>query len=100
MKTIRSIPKFNSELEVPIAIGIEFWSKVDSMDLVDREPTKQGNFPNLNQTSNAITLNLPPDLLEKIKIRANKIDVPFVSLVKMYILKAFNDNTTFHKKWF
>jgi predicted DNA binding CopG/RHH family protein len=95
MKTIRSIPKFNSELE-----EFKFWRQLDSMDLVDREQTKQGNFPNLTQTSNAITLNLPPDLLEKIKIRANKIDVPFVSLVKMYILKAFNDNTTYHKKWF
>ena len=95
MKTFRSIPKFNSELE-----EFEFWSRVDSMNLVDWDKAKQGNFPYLKNTSQEITLNLPPDLLEKIKIRANKIDVPFVSLVKMYILKAYNDNTTFHKKWF
>lgn len=95
MKTIRTMPKFNSELE-----EFEFWSKVDSMNLVDWDQAKQGNFSNLSKNSNELTLNLPPDLLEKIKIRANKIDVPLVSLVKMYILKAFNDNTNFHKKWF
>lgn len=88
MKNLRPIPEFKSELE-----EFEFWSKADSMEYIDWDKAKQVNFPNLKKTSQEITLNLPLDLLEKIKVRANKIDVPFESLVKMYILKAYNDNT-------
>ena len=87
MKTFRPIPEFKNELE-----EFEFWRKADSMEWIDWDKAKQGNFSNLKKTSQEITLNLPLDLLEKIKIRANKIDVPFESLVKMYILKAYNDN--------
>ena len=88
MKTFRPIPEFKSELE-----EFEFWSKADSMEYIDWNKAKQVNFPNLKKSSQEITLNLPLDLLEKIKVRANKIDVPFESLVKMYIMKAYNDNT-------
>jgi len=72
MKTYKSIPEFKSELE-----EFEFWSKADSMEYIDWDKAKQVNFPNLKKTSQEITLNLPLDLLEKIKVRANKIDVPF-----------------------
>ncbi|MBA4409147.1 MAG: BrnA antitoxin family protein [Bacteroidota bacterium] len=88
MKTYKSIPEFKNELE-----EFEFWTKADSMEYIDWDKAKKVNFPNLKKTSQEITLNLPLDLLEKIKVRANKIDVPFESLVKMYILKAYNDNT-------
>lgn len=88
MKTFRPIPTFKSEHE-----EFEFWSKADSMEYIDWDKAKKVNFPNLKKTSQEITLNLPLDLLEKIKVRANKIDVPFESLVKMYILKAYNENT-------
>jgi len=87
MKTFIPIPEFKNELE-----EFKFWSKADSMEWIDWVKAKQGNFSNLKKTSQVITLDLPLDLLEKIKIRANKIDVPFESLVKMYILKAYNDN--------
>jgi predicted DNA binding CopG/RHH family protein len=88
MKAFKIIPDFKSELE-----EFEFWSKEDSMEFIDWGKAKLVNFPNLKKTSKEITLNLPLDLLEKIKVRANKIDVPFESLIKMYILKAYNDNT-------
>ena len=88
MKSFRPIPAFKSELE-----EFEFWSKADIMEYIDWDKAKQINFPNLKKSSQEITLNLPIDLLEKIKVRANKIDVPFEPLVKMYILKAYNDNT-------
>ena len=88
MKTYKPIPEFKNELE-----EFEFWSKADSMEYIDWDEAKKVNFSNLKKTSQEIILNLPLDLLEKIKVRANKIDVPFESLVKMYILKAYNDNT-------
>lgn len=87
MKNFRPIPEFKSELE-----EFEFWINADSMEYLDWDNAKQTHFPNLKKTSREITLNLPLDLFEKIKVRANKIDVPFESLVKMYILKAYNDN--------
>ena len=88
MKTYKTIPEFKSELE-----EFEFWCKEDSMEYINWDQSKRASFSNLKKTSQEITLNLPLDLLEKIKVRANKIDVPFESLVKMYILKAYNDNT-------
>ena len=87
MKNFRTIPEFKSELE-----EFEFWIKADSMEYIDWDKAKQVNFSNFKKSSREITLNLPLDLFEKIKVRANKIDVPFESLVKMYILKAYNDN--------
>jgi len=88
MKTFKLIPQFKSKLE-----EFEFWSKTDSMEYINWDDAKKVNFPNLKKSSQELTLNLPLDLLEKIKVRANKIDVPFESLVKMYILKSYNDNT-------
>lgn len=88
MKTYKEIPEFHSEIE-----EYEFWLKEDTTEYIDWSEAKQGSFPNLKKTSKDITLNLPIDLIEKIKVRANKIDVPFESLIKMYILKAYNDQT-------
>jgi len=72
---------------------IDFWVNEDSTEYIDWNKSKQVNFPNLKKSSKKISLNLPLDLIEKIKVRANKIDVPFESLIKMYILKAYNDNS-------
>lgn len=88
MKTYKEIPEFHSESE-----EYEFWIKEDSTDYIDWQKAQDIKFPNLKKTSKDITLNLPVDLIEKIKVRANKIDVPFESLLKMYILKAYNDQT-------
>lgn len=88
MKTYKPIPEFKSELD-----EFDFWVNEDSTEYIDWNKSKQVNFPNLKKSSKKITLNLPLDLIEKIKVRANKIDVPFESLVKMYIIKAYNDNT-------
>lgn len=86
MKKLKPIPVFKNELE-----EFNFWSKADSTEYINWDKAKHVNFPNLKKSSREITLNLPLDLFEKIKVRANKIDVPFESLLKMYILKAYND---------
>lgn len=88
MKTYKEIPEFHSERE-----EYDFWVKEDSTDYIDWEKSKQTHFPNLKKTSKEVTINLPVDMVEKIKVRANKIDVPFESLLKMYILKAYDDQT-------
>jgi len=88
MKTYKEVPEFLNELE-----EYEFWLKEDSTDYIDWQKAQNMKLPNLKKTSKEITLNLPIDLIEKIKIRANKIDVPFESLLKMYIQKAYNDQS-------
>ena len=87
MKTYKALPEFKSEHD-----EFDFWVNEDSAEYIDWNKSKQVNFPNLKKSSKKISLNLPLDLIEKIKVRANKIDVPFESLIKMYILKAYNDN--------
>ena len=48
-------------------------------------------FTNLKKTTKKISLTIPLDLFEKIKVRANKFDIPYQSLIKMYIFKAYNE---------
>ncbi|MBU0765794.1 MAG: BrnA antitoxin family protein, partial [Bacteroidetes bacterium] len=43
------------------------------------------------KTTKKISLSIPFDLFEKIKVRANKFDIPYQNLIKMYILKAYNE---------
>lgn len=88
MKTYKEIPEFKSERE-----EFDFWVGEDSTEYIDWTKSKQANFSNLKKTSKEITLDLPLDLFEKIKVRANKINVPFEALLKMYILKSYNESS-------
>ena len=86
MKNSKQIPTFSSEAE-----EFEFWSNANSTDYINWDEAKEIKFINLKKTTKKITLSLPFDMIEKIKIRANKIDVPYQSLIKMYILKSYNE---------
>ncbi|MBU0490132.1 MAG: BrnA antitoxin family protein [Bacteroidetes bacterium] len=92
MKKLKKLPKFKTENE-----EFEFWSKFDSTEFVNWDAGSKVQFTKLKKTTRSITLDLPADLLEKIIIRANKIDVHVESLLKMYILKAYQDNSRSYK---
>ena len=62
-----------------------FWESRDSADYVDWSRAQRARFPNLKPTSKAISLRLPVDLLERIKTAANKRDVPYQSLIKIWL---------------
>ena len=62
-----------------------FWQSRDSADYVDWSKAERVRFPNLKPTSKAISLRLPVDLLERIKTAANKRDVPYQSLIKIWL---------------
>lgn len=62
-----------------------FWEKTDSADHVDWSKAERLRMPNLKPTSTAISLRLPNGLLERIKIAANKRDVPYQSLIKTWL---------------
>jgi len=77
---MKAIPDFKNEKEER-----EFWETHDSTDYVDMSKAKLAVFPNLKPTTKAISLRLPEDLLAKIKVKANKMDVPYQSLIKTWL---------------
>ena len=63
----------------------EFWATHSPLDYFDAAEAKQGSFPNLKPTLKSISIRLPEDMLDELKILANKRDVPYQSLAKMYL---------------
>ena len=61
-----------------------FWESNDSADHLDWSKAERVRLPNLKPTSTAISLRLPNGLLERIKVAANKRDVPYQSLIKTW----------------
>ncbi|NLI30930.1 MAG: hypothetical protein GX423_12765 [Nitrospiraceae bacterium] len=80
MKKLKSLPTFKSEAEER-----QFWETHDSADYVDLSKAKRARFPNLKPSTQSISLRLPLSLLEAIRIEANKRDVPYQSLIKMWL---------------
>ncbi len=74
------IPDFKSEAEERI-----YWEKADSTQHVDWTKAERVRLPNLKPSTTAISLRLPVDLLERIKVAANKRDVPYQSLIKTWL---------------
>jgi predicted DNA binding CopG/RHH family protein len=62
-----------------------FWESRDSSDHVDWNKAKRARFPNLKPSTASISLRLPLTLLERIKIAANKRDMPYQSLIKAWL---------------
>jgi predicted DNA binding CopG/RHH family protein len=85
-KNPRSIPKFRSEAEER-----RFWETHDSSDYVDWSKAKRVRFPNLKPSTTSISLRLPVTLLDRIKIAANKRDVPYQSLIKTWLAEKTTD---------
>ena len=62
-----------------------FWEAHDSTDYVDWGKAERVRLPNLRPSTRSISLRLPVALLERIKIAANKRDVPYQSLIKTWL---------------
>jgi predicted DNA binding CopG/RHH family protein len=63
----------------------KFWEMHDSTEYIDWSKAERARFPNLKPSTTAISIRLPLGLLEQIKIAANKRDVPYQSLIKMWL---------------
>jgi predicted DNA binding CopG/RHH family protein len=85
MKKLKEIPDFKSEDEER-----EFWSTHSSMDYIDWSKGQLISFPNLKPTTKAISIRLPEITIAKLKTKANKMDVPYQSLIKIYIEEGIN----------
>ncbi|MBV9756043.1 MAG: BrnA antitoxin family protein [Alphaproteobacteria bacterium] len=79
-KRLNPIPRFKDEAEER-----RFWETHDSAEYVDWSKAERVRFPNLRPTTTAISLRLPVPLLERIKVAANKRDVPYQSLIKTWL---------------
>ncbi len=76
----KPIPDFKSEADERA-----FWETHDSSDYVDWTKAERIRLANLKPSTKAISLRLPVDLLERIKVAANKRDVPYQSLIKVWL---------------
>jgi predicted DNA binding CopG/RHH family protein len=74
------LPKFRSEAEER-----RFWETRDSSGHVDWSKAERVRLPNLKPSTTSISLRLPVSLLERIKVAANKRDVPYQSLIKAWL---------------
>lgn len=83
MLKLKKIPKFKSEAE-----EAKFWLRADSSKYFDWSKAEHWSFPNLRFTSRPVTLRLYNSVINKLKIRARKLDMPYQTLMKQYIFKG------------
>ena len=79
-KKFKPIPTFRSEVEER-----RFWETHESSDYIDWSKAERVRLPNLKPSTTSISLRLPVALLERIKVAANKRDVPYQSLIKTWL---------------
>lgn len=79
-KLTKTIPRFKNEAEERA-----FWESQDSTAYVDWSKAKRAVLPNLKPTTKTISLRLPQHLLDSIKAAANARDVPYQSLIKVWL---------------
>ena len=79
-KTIKIIPKFKNEDKER-----EFWATHDSTEYIDWQKARRVVMPNLKPTMKTISLRIPETMLAELKLLAHKKDVPYQSLLKIYI---------------
>ena len=77
---MKKIPKFKSEKEEQ-----EFWASADSTQHINWEKGRKMVLPNLKPSLKTISLRLPEPMLEELKLLANKRDVPYQSLLKIFL---------------
>ncbi len=81
-KKVKQIPAFKSENEER-----EFWATNSPLDFMDRTSARKGVFSDLRPTLKSVSIRLPEDMLEELKVLAHKKDVPYQSLAKMYLAR-------------
>jgi predicted DNA binding CopG/RHH family protein len=77
---MNKLPRFKNEDEERA-----FWATHDAADFIDWKKGKKAAFPNLKPSVKSISLRLPESLLEELKQLANKKDVPYQSLMKVFL---------------
>lgn len=77
---MKKIPNFKNEDEER-----EFWAEANSSEYIDWKKAKKIVLPNLKPSVKTISIRIPESMLEEIKLLANKRDVPYQSLMKIFL---------------
>ncbi|NOZ47156.1 MAG: hypothetical protein GXO79_10300 [Chlorobi bacterium] len=85
MKKVKKIPVFKNEDEER-----SFWSNHDASDYVVWDKSEKVRFSNLKPTTKVISLRLPEYILDELKLLAHKQDVPYQSLIKIFLKDRIN----------
>lgn len=80
MKKVNKIPIFKNEEEER-----DFWSKQDSSEYVNWDKAEKVAFSNLRPSTKTISLRLPEYIIDELKVLAHKQDVPYQSLIKIFL---------------
>ena len=83
MKKQLKLPVFKNEDEERA-----FWSKIDLSKYYELSDMERISFPNLKPTSRSISIRIPEYLVNRVKEKANEINVPYQSLIKEYIKRG------------
>ena len=88
MKTLKKkkIPKFRTEDEEK-----EFWDNHDSTEYVDYQKAKPAIFTELRPSTHSISIRMPDYLLNRLKMLAHKKDIPYQSLLKLYLTEKIEE---------
>lgn len=94
-KQLKPIPKFKSEAEERA-----FWhdKRNDSTDYLDWSRARVVTFPNLQPSTKTISLRLPQNLLDRIRVQARRLDVPYQSLMKVWLAEKAEELSTHNSK--
>ena len=87
----KKIPNFKNEDQER-----EFWATHDSTEYINWKTAKRVVLPNLKPSIKTISLRLPGSMLEELKLLANKRDVPYQSLLKIFLAERIEEELKLH----
>ena len=90
---LKPIPKFATE-----AAEQKFWAKADTTEYFDWTQARRVVFPNLRPSTTPISMRLPETLLTDIRRLANEQDVPYQSLMKVYLAERVAEERGRHRR--
>ena len=82
MSKLKPKPMFKSDAQ-----EAAFWASHDSTEYIDYSKSRRMVFPKLKPSTETISLRLPISLLDQLKTLANKRDVPYQTLLKLFVLE-------------
>ncbi|RWX45279.1 putative DNA binding protein, CopG/RHH family [Candidatus Electrothrix marina] len=91
MNPLKKTPEFRNEDEERA-----FWEEHDSTDFVDWSTAKRVTLPNLKPSVKKISLRLPESMLDDLKLLANKRDIPYQSLLKIFLAERIDKEFNVH----
>ena len=71
-----------------------FWAREDSAEYIDWGKARRAVFPHLKPSLKTISLRLPESMIEELKLLANKRDVPYQSLMKLFLSERIKRELT------